>query len=213
MRYATLVVEGSAVHPVARLLAESGVRRESIIHFDVLDDGTILVVGRLRGDLDRVRDLLTGRPDVLGYDIPRERDGIVYVHLRATADVERLLSVPRKHEVFFETPIERAGPTGLRLTVIGETSAAVGRAISDFPDSLDFSLSRTGDYPRDAGDLSVLLTERQRDVLAVAVRAGYYESPRKTTHRGIADELGLAAGTVSEHLRKTEQRVFTALVE
>lgn len=213
MRYATVLVVGhSAIHPLAGLLDAAGATRESIVHFDVLDDGSVVVVGRLRGDLDRVRDLLAGRLDVLGFDVSDERDGLVYVHMEGTDDVKRLLSVPRRYEVFFETPLERVGATGLRLTVVGETSAAVGRAISEFPDSLDFSLERTGEYPRNTADLSSLLTERQREVLAAAVEAGYYETPRKTTHQGIAAELGLAAGTVSEHLRKTERRVFSAIV-
>jgi hypothetical protein len=215
VRYATVVVEGTnAIHPLPELLTEeAGMTGETIVHFDVLDDGTGVLLVRLRGDLARVRELLAVHADVLAYNVSGDRNGLVYVRTRATADLEQLLKIPRTHEVFFETPIERIDANTLRVTVIGETSAAVGKAIADVPESLTAALERTGEYPRDAGDLSTLLTERQREVLAVAVEAGYYESPRRTTHEGIGDELDLAAGTVSEHLRKIETRVFSAIVE
>ncbi|WP_449271516.1 helix-turn-helix domain-containing protein [Haloferax volcanii] len=58
-----------------------------------------------------------------------------------------------------------------------------------------------------------LLTERQVEVLTLAVEEGYYETPRGTTHEKIATQIGVATTTVSEHLRKVEQRVFSALHE
>lgn len=213
MRYATLTIEGGdAIHPVSGLLAESGVEREKIVHFDILDDGTVLVVGRLRGQLQQVRQLLAERSDVLAYAIPKDSDGLVYIHLRATEHLEQLLLLRRKHGVFFETPIEQAGATAFRITVVGKTDTAVQQAIADIPASLSFSFERTGEYPMNSEGLASLLTERQLEILTIAVRKGYYNIPRETTHREIATEIGLATGTVSEHLRKVERRVFIAIV-
>jgi predicted DNA binding protein len=48
-------------------------------------------------------------------------------------------------------------------------------------------------------------------VLETAVDVGYYTNPREATHADIADELGIAATTVGEHLREIESRVFRPL--
>ncbi|MFB9806579.1 helix-turn-helix domain-containing protein [Haladaptatus pallidirubidus] len=57
-----------------------------------------------------------------------------------------------------------------------------------------------------------LLTDRQREVMDVALDLGYYDVPRQATHRDIADRMGLSVGTVGEHLQKIESRVFKGIV-
>jgi predicted DNA binding protein len=58
-----------------------------------------------------------------------------------------------------------------------------------------------------------VLTDRQREVLAAAFRAGYYEWPRETTGAAVADELGIASATFSEHVHAAERKVMTVLFE
>jgi hypothetical protein len=58
-----------------------------------------------------------------------------------------------------------------------------------------------------------LLTEQQRRVILTAHRLGYYDVPRRTSSAEIAAELQLSAGTVAEHLRKAEGRVFREILE
>jgi hypothetical protein len=57
------------------------------------------------------------------------------------------------------------------------------------------------------------LTEKQRDVLIMAYRMGYYEVPRTTSSKEIAKKLGLVDATVVEHLRKAEQRLIRQIIE
>lgn len=52
------------------------------------------------------------------------------------------------------------------------------------------------------------LTRRQREVLELARRRGYYRYPRETSPAALADELGLATSTVIEHLRRAESRLL-----
>jgi predicted DNA binding protein len=54
---------------------------------------------------------------------------------------------------------------------------------------------------------SGLLTDRQREVLGVARRAGYYEVPRRTTLQTVADRVGIDKSTASEILRRAEGRL------
>jgi predicted DNA binding protein len=52
-----------------------------------------------------------------------------------------------------------------------------------------------------------LLTDRQREVLGVARRAGYYEVPRRTTLQTVAERVGIDKSTASEILRRAEGRL------
>ena len=55
------------------------------------------------------------------------------------------------------------------------------------------------------------LTGRQREVLAAAVRAGYYDAPRRATQADVAERLDVSPATVGEHLR-IESRVFSGFI-
>jgi len=60
--------------------------------------------------------------------------------------------------------------------------------------------------------LSELLTDRQREVLEVAVAAGYYDQPRAVTGDGLADQLGVSRQTVNHHLRRGEGAVLQTVL-
>ncbi|MWV64399.1 transcriptional regulator [Halorubrum sp. JWXQ-INN 858] len=52
------------------------------------------------------------------------------------------------------------------------------------------------------------LTPTQRDVFERAREAGYYEWPRETTTRDLADDVGVAKSTLLEHLRTAESKLL-----
>ena len=43
--------------------------------------------------------------------------------------------------------------------------------------------------------------------VAAARDLGYYDLPREATHADVAERLGCAPGTASEHLRKAEAKL------
>jgi len=192
---------------------EPGYVRERLQHLSLLDDGTAVVLTRVRGDLDAVRAGVEAMPDVLGYSVSAGPGdgGLVYVHLRPPASVRRFVELPRRNEVFFEFPVESTRDGRLRVVMVGETNAVLGRALADVPHDLDVTVERFGAYREESRSPADLLTDRQREVLQAAVEAGYYEVPRRATHRDVAERLGLSVGTVSEHLQKAEARVFGSL--
>lgn len=57
------------------------------------------------------------------------------------------------------------------------------------------------------------LTERQREVLEVALRAGYFDWPRGSTAEEVAESLGISSATLHGHLRKAERTLFDRLFE
>lgn len=56
------------------------------------------------------------------------------------------------------------------------------------------------------------LTDRQRTVVETAFYAGFFEWPRVSSGEEVADSLGIAGPTFSQHLRASERKVFARLV-
>lgn len=53
------------------------------------------------------------------------------------------------------------------------------------------------------------VTDRQMAALRLALESGYYEQPRKTSLRELADRTAVARSTYEEHLRKAENKLLT----
>ncbi|MEF8799638.1 MAG: helix-turn-helix domain-containing protein [Halolamina sp.] len=53
------------------------------------------------------------------------------------------------------------------------------------------------------------VTDRQLAALQLALESGYYEQPRRTSLRALADRTSVARSTYEEHLRKAENKLLT----
>ncbi|WP_137283828.1 helix-turn-helix domain-containing protein [Halorussus salinisoli] len=53
------------------------------------------------------------------------------------------------------------------------------------------------------------ITERQLAALQLALESGYYEQPRRTSLRELAERTSVARSTYEEHLRKAENKLLT----
>lgn len=213
MRATTLLVDHTAgSHLQDRIFDAPDLTRERIYHLNVLEDETMVLLGRVSGNLDRLETMLAAGEDALDYSLSRDEDAdsaLVFLHVRPPPAIRAFLQLPRTHEVFFDFPIEGTGDGRLRVEMIGETNEILRDALAAVPEGVEVTVDRLGPYPSD--DVDALLTARQREVLAVARELGYYESPRRATHADIADRIGLGVGTVTEHLQKIEARVFDHL--
>lgn len=214
MRYATFLldpVEGG-VHPIETALTRSSsVTRGVIREVNLLNDGTAVVLYTLTGDLERARELLAALDSVHTVHVGGDQEGMAFVHFEPNATVRTLLDIVDDNEFALDRPIECNRAGGLRVTLIGEQQA-ISRATDLVPAEVGLQLEGTGEYDPRSDELATLLTDRQREVLAVAVDEGYYEEPRQTTHEEIARTVGLTAGTVGEHLRKAEERILAGVV-
>jgi len=113
-----------------------------------------------------------------------------------------------------------AGPTDARLVVETPVDADVRDVVEpirrDFP---AVALLARREVDRAAATADGLngglagLTDRQRQVLEVAYRAGYFDWPRDSTAAEVAESLDIASATLHGHLRKAEAGVLEALFD
>jgi len=122
-----------------------------------------------------------------------------------------MLARGRDLELVQDMPIELTEDGHQRVTLVG-TDEAFARLEPDPPEGVTIDILEMGEYHPDGGRLLDALTERQREVLEVAVEVGYYETPRQATHEDVADRVGCSPATAGEHLQKVERAVFGALV-
>ena len=153
-----------------------------------------------------VRPIRTdGGQGLLEWSVPDESlVGTVVEHsvstLRVTVEQGRL-----------ECLVEAASESRMR--------ALLDRLEESYPDTrLEAKRRREPDRPSErAGELpgTVLndLTDRQREALEAAYRAGYFEWPRESSAGEVAEALDISRPTFQGHLRKAEDAVLAGLFE
>lgn len=74
----------------------------------------------------------------------------------------------------------------------------------------EFQLLHTGEWDPVSAlrPTDLRLTDRQRDVLRVALEFGYYDEPRRCTLVEIADALGVSKAAVHKHLVSAESKIL-----
>lgn len=213
MRYMTVVVdvEDAPTSPDAPSVAETDVTRECMYHFNVLSDGTIVMLSQFRGDLDRLRERCDRAPNVLQYDVPEHGDGLAYIHCVVQEPLKSFLPIFHEAEIIIDMPIEFLTDNRIRMTCIGEHET-LRQALTTASEIVSIELEQMGEYRSAHRRLGSLLTERQREILSTAVELGYYEVPRNAVINDIAEAMELSVATVGEHLQKIEATVLSRIV-
>ncbi|MFC6964171.1 helix-turn-helix domain-containing protein [Halocatena marina] len=187
------------------------VNSEAIQYINLLDDGTGVGLYQLRGGAEQGVEVLEANQDVLACEVSGASDGLVYVHFRANTLMTDLLSLLRQYEIVVDWPMEYTDQSGLRITMLGEDKK-IREAITGLPDDIQITLEGIGEYHPDMRQVASLLTERQQEMLELAINEGYYEMPRRATLSDLAENVNISAGTVGEHLRKVETKVLMEIV-
>lgn len=171
--------------------------------------------------------------EVTGGDIEAIRDRL------AAADVDVRIVEGDGESGFIDVALDQATSLApiaerdtqlLRGTVANGTAtyellvptAAEGRTLIDrlsaVFDGTDLRAKRERDHPFDTMDGMTpedleSLTDRQREALEVAYRAGYFEWPRDANAEEVAESMDITSPTLHSHLRKAQRTLFEDLFD
>jgi len=120
------------------------------------------------------------------------------------ADTPCFVSAARRSGLPIDPPVEVVdGEASLevvgdrdRIALLTERFGEAGTA---------FDIERVGGRSPDAGRI---LTDTQRELVAAALDAGYYDTPRACTLTELAERQGIAKSTCSETLQRAEGRLI-----
>ena len=141
------------------------------------------------------------------------------------AEIELLKHTAREALIQFETPepLLLSVAEGSRIPLEMPFEISDGRATWELTAPRD----RLGDLCRQLDDAGVeytveeirqeieseqLLTDRQWEILEVAVERGYYDTPRDVSLTELSETLGVAKSTCSETLHRAEGRIIKRYV-
>lgn len=216
-RYATVLLDLNDEHESSDndiAPGKSAVTRRQLHHFNLVNDETVVLLYHIQGDLEDIETVLDATPDVLNYDLvdQGEGGGFAYIHCELDDPVRSIVSTLHQYEVVLDMPLKFTDDGSVKATLIGEESV-LGEALEAISESVTVQLEKTGMYHPGGQDLGATLTDRQHQILTVAVDHGYYEVPRQSTLEDIAAEMDLSRATVGEHLQKIEANVLSRIVQ
>lgn len=194
--------DDATIHPVHAFVCESPAVDREVLLGGKRVDGTRTQLFYVEGDRDAYEAVLVERPDVLEYDLTPESEDAFYVYTRVeNRDAEvPVFDAFDQRTLVVVPPVEFRSDRTARFTVVGHPED-LQAAVDGMPDGARPTVRRIGDYAHTgAGGL----TDRQREALAVAWDAGYYEVPRSGSIEDVAAALDCAVSTASDLLRRAE---------
>jgi len=217
MRYLTVLVKPTgdrAFHPLGGKLSDDpAIERRAIHYVELLDDDTVLLFAEASGSQERYREIMANSPHVISYLTAGEDRWTAVSQFEPTDEVRRALELQRESLLVVDTPIRFTAEDHLKVTYLG-TDEVFKRLYENIGDVgyMSVEILETGDYETNGPSFSHIITSRQEEVLETAVDLGYYSEPREASLEDISEVVGITPGTVGEHLRKVEERVFSEIV-
>jgi predicted DNA binding protein len=186
--------------------------REGVLYFDLMSDGTSVLLYHMTGEAAALEALLADEESALSYDVFEvEDDGFrAHVHFAADTVATALIHLIDEYDLIVDPPLEIDDDGGLHVSVAGDLQN-IREAAVERPDSVSLQLAapENDDSTVELIDVASLLTDRQFEVLTIAIEKGYYRIPREVTNEDIADAMDCSTSTVGEHLRKIESRIIS----
>lgn len=218
MRYLNvrLAGEDTMLHPLVPTLTDPAVFRDArmVDWAPAFDPPRATVLLYLDGDLDRFEAVLDETALVIAADVTDFGDGrgYAYVHSEAHPTEWQLFELAAAGGLIpaFPFPYHADGTMTVRL--VGP-AAGLQAAVDAAPAGVATTVEEVGEYDLGRPPIPPPLSTRQWDALAAAFDLGYYDIPRTATRDDVAERLGCAPSTASEHLRKAERGVVRTFLD
>ena len=225
MRY--LRVSGrppSASAPAAfQVVADSDVIEEArLLDWNLGSATSVTVFFEIDGDCQAAREALLATPETVDVSAAvsvepgDDKPGAGYLLVRLDREAHPLLrgmveAIGTEGLVVLKPLVYRDGGVDARL--VGD-APVLQTVVDRLPDTVETEIRRIGG--EGAMPLSAApeqsLSRRQREALEAALALGYYDRPRQATHEDVAERLGCAPSTASEHLQKAEAKLVRAVL-
>lgn len=215
MRYLQLEIRFPAGtrHPMHQFLVEQeSIWRAYLRHWNFSNPEYVTSLFHIVGVIEEGRDeylaTLESVSTIEEYDTTPVDDRSFYVYVRESADehARRFRELLEDTDLLVVPPIEYGTDGEMVLEVAGE-SEELQSIVAGLSEHLSISVNRLGEYDAYREPQVSALTDRQKEVLEVAREGGYYEVPRQTSVREVADQLDCSKSTAANHLRKAEARL------
>ncbi|WP_439028135.1 helix-turn-helix domain-containing protein [Haloarchaeobius sp. DT45] len=199
-----------------RLLSNSSYVTEARLHdWTVNRDGRPTALFTADGTRDGFAAALRTQAEVADAETAPIDDGqfSLLVTLEPTARplIRRIFdALLREGLVIVKPVVYRDGQA--HATVVG-TPSTLQAMLDEIPPVVDVTVHEVGTYrggPTTAP--AAELSNRQREALVAALELGYYDEGRHATHADVAECLGCAPSTASEHLKKGEAKLVRAVL-
>lgn len=202
-----------AVPPIFGLIADSEhVREARLLGWNTSDVERPTALFAVDGDLAGFRADLEPSPTIAEMDVTPVADDRFYLLL--TLDTSTDSPVRHLFEVLTTDGIVVVKPVVYRdgavhANVVGD-AGALQSAMDRLPAFVDVAIDEIGAYDGGPDAPAAQLSDRQREAVLAAMELGYYDTPRRATHDEVAEAIGVAPSTVSEHLQKAESKLVRA---
>jgi hypothetical protein len=178
-------------------------------------DESATLLFEIEGDFERFRTDLCDGPESVETEVTRITDDRFY--LLATLTVPEIPLLRNALPVLFREALVVVPPVVYRdgqvhARFVGD-SVTLQAAVADLPGDIHVDIRAVGEYDVSRDSLASSLSDRQREAVTTAFELGYYDHPRGATHEDVADRLGVAPTTASEHLQKAEAKILASTLE
>ncbi len=208
--------EDAAIHPMHAFVSEDdryGPTR--LLQWNVTSRGTGLMVFQVTGPRDPYTATLDATPNVESYETVSMAGGsgqfAVLVEDAVAEAAGGIFDVYDGEDVVTVPPVVFRTDRSADLQLVGRTGA-LQELLDRLPNGVDAEVRRVTAGSGARLSATERLTAQQRRVVSAALEAGYYDEPRSATLGDVAERLGLATGTVAEHVRKAEARLVADAV-
>lgn len=197
-----------------QIIANSEHIQEARLQAYNLGGGEITFLHRIDGDVTAARAELADTEQVLSVSANHigESTGYLLTRIDPTGTVfaEKIYTLLTSSNLVILTPVVyREG--AVRLQLVGEDEE-IQFLMDNIPPDFGIEVHEISGTIAQQTTVADSLSSRQREALRVALSLGYYDQPRAATHEDVAEELGCAPSTASEHLQKAQAALVQATI-